>query len=314
MTLKDTEGTKDRDGAPGSQRGRILRMAAAIAAVWTLIVGASLAWNWSVEEDWILEVARIEAESNLNKDRALRQWMASLGGLYAPLGARVQPTPYLAHMPERDLRLADGRMLTMIDPATAIKKIGSAFAELYGTRVRIVGHHHWYNPENAPDAWEAKALEAFTLGAREVAEIVAGKDGKSYLQMMRPMHMGPGCIRCHEPWGVKEGELRGATGVVIPLEHYRELAEEEFAVMIGTHGGIWLLGIGLIGFATGRGLRGDAERTLRENALRQFSLAVEQSASGIVITGVDSRIEYVNPRYCQITGYTAAELDRKSVV
>ena len=36
--------------------------------------------------------------------------------------------------------------------------------------------------------------------------------------------------------------------------------------------------------------------------------AVEQSPSLVVITDLDGRIEYVNPVFCQTTGYTAAEL------
>ena len=84
----------------------------------------------------------------------------------------------------------------MIDPATAIKEVGEKFTELYGTRVRLVGHQHWFNPENAPTTSEAKALDAFARGAKEFSEVIEGKDGKPYLQVMRPMHVVSGCIRC----------------------------------------------------------------------------------------------------------------------
>lgn len=36
--------------------------------------------------------------------------------------------------------------------------------------------------------------------------------------------------------------------------------------------------------------------------------AVEQSASAVMITGADTRIEYVNPKYCELTGYGREEL------
>ncbi|WP_084191009.1 PAS domain S-box protein [Methylomarinum vadi] len=36
--------------------------------------------------------------------------------------------------------------------------------------------------------------------------------------------------------------------------------------------------------------------------------AVEQSASAVMITDADSRIEYVNPKYCELTGYSREEL------
>lgn len=44
-----------------------------------------------------------------------------------------------------------------------------------------------------------------------------------------------------------------------------------------------------------------------EAALRKLSLAVEHSPASIVITGPDGTIEYVNPKFCQVTGYSAAE-------
>jgi len=297
--------------AAGSQRRRIIRVAGAIALVWTLLNAASLAWNVAVEDDWVGEVSRIEAVGSLNKDRALRLWLSSLGSLYAPVGDKVRPNPYMGHIPDRDLFLDHGRVMTMIDPATAIREVGETYTELYGTRVRIVSRSP-FNPANTPDAWELKALDAFGQGAREVSEIVTAGDGKPTLRMMQPMRLTPYCVRCHVSTGVKVGDLYGATGVIVPLERYWALARAEMATLLATHGGIWLLGIGLIGFATRLSLRADAERFRREDALRKFSRAVEQSASGIVITDAAGRIEFANPRYCQITGYGQAELIGKT--
>ena len=42
--------------------------------------------------------------------------------------------------------------------------------------------------------------------------------------------------------------------------------------------------------------------------LRMFSRAVEQSPASVVITDPDGRIGYVNPRFCQLTGYAEAEV------
>jgi PAS domain S-box-containing protein len=50
-----------------------------------------------------------------------------------------------------------------------------------------------------------------------------------------------------------------------------------------------------------------AERKQREEQLRKLSRAVEQSPASIVITDRRGRIEYVNPKFCQVTGYTAEE-------
>jgi PAS domain S-box-containing protein len=44
-----------------------------------------------------------------------------------------------------------------------------------------------------------------------------------------------------------------------------------------------------------------------QTQLRQLSRAVEQSASSIVITDLEGKIEYVNPKFTQLTGYSLEE-------
>ncbi|MBI5809367.1 MAG: PAS domain S-box protein [Ignavibacteriales bacterium] len=45
-----------------------------------------------------------------------------------------------------------------------------------------------------------------------------------------------------------------------------------------------------------------------ETELRKFFTAVEQNSSDIMITDVDANIEYVNPRFTELTGYTKEEV------
>ncbi len=49
------------------------------------------------------------------------------------------------------------------------------------------------------------------------------------------------------------------------------------------------------------------ERKRAEDQLRWLSKAVEQSPASVVITGLDGSIEYVNPKFTEVTGYTLAE-------
>jgi len=55
---------------------------------------------------------------------------------------------------------------------------------------------------------------------------------------------------------------------------------------------------------------GDRKRA--EEQLRKLSLAVEQSPASIVITDTKGNIEYVNPKFTQITGYTLEEVQGKN--
>ncbi|MFP4289597.1 MAG: PAS domain S-box protein [Bacteroidales bacterium] len=49
------------------------------------------------------------------------------------------------------------------------------------------------------------------------------------------------------------------------------------------------------------------ERRMAENQVRQLSRAVEQSPVSIVITNLEGNIEYVNPKFIEVTGYSFDE-------
>ncbi|HIJ94312.1 MAG TPA: PAS domain S-box protein [Desulfuromonadales bacterium] len=55
-----------------------------------------------------------------------------------------------------------------------------------------------------------------------------------------------------------------------------------------------------------------SDRIHMEDSLLRLSRAVEQSPATIVITNLEGSIEYVNPKFCQVTGYTAEEVIGKN--
>jgi PAS domain S-box-containing protein len=50
------------------------------------------------------------------------------------------------------------------------------------------------------------------------------------------------------------------------------------------------------------------EQNRTEALLRQLSQAVEQSPVSVMITATDGTIQYVNPRFCEVSGYSAEEV------
>lgn len=101
------------------------------------------------------------------------------------------------------------------------------------------------NPENAPDAWELKGLEAFqkeiALGSdarkMEIYDVAVTSEGQSLFRYMRPIIMGEPCLVCHGPnvaqdvkseiaqyypddkaTGYNLGELRGAFSMIQQLD------------------------------------------------------------------------------------------------
>lgn len=84
----------------------------------------------------------------------------------------------------------------------------------------------------------------------------------------------------------RERTLRTASGASVPLE------------LVGTP-----LADGRI-FVVARDIR---ERKAAESRLRLLSRALERSPAATLITDAAGRIEYVNPRWCEITGWSAEE-------
>lgn len=52
----------------------------------------------------------------------------------------------------------------------------------------------------------------------------------------------------------------------------------------------------------------DTERRRTQEELLKMVRAVEQSPSAVLITDIQGRIEYVNPKFCQLTGYSPEDL------
>lgn len=60
-------------------------------------------------------------------------------------------------------------------------------------------------------------------------------------------------------------------------------------------------------------LRDFTDRVTTEDKLRKLSRAVEQSPNLVMITDVEGKIEYVNPKFAQITGYELSEVLGKRI-
>lgn len=279
------------------------RMAWLAALLWTVLLGFSLAWNTSNEYERVIELAKAQARSNLNKDMAFRLWATTKGGFYIPIGEHTQPSPYLAHIPFRDVKTTSGKILTLFNPATVIKEVGEQFQELSGVSAKIT-NNVYLNPENAPDEWDLIALQRFEQGAKEVAE-VAAIGGRDYLRMAHPMKMEEGCLKCHT--GIAGG-VGGSTGISVPLDPYRQLAHGTVIILSETHGGIWLVGLGLIGFIAQRTRKYEGERAAAESELRKLSRAVEASACAIMIMNERNEIQYVNEKFSKVMGYRPEEV------
>ncbi len=284
----------------------ILRMTILAAVMWTAVVVLSLGWNIAQTEQQVLQIAEVEAKSHLDRDMAIRRWATGHGGIYVPVTDAVRPNPYLANVPDRDVITNGGGVLTLYNPATMLREIKKEQDQLYGTLARITGEQY-LNPINAPDEWEKKALAIIKNTLQDYSEVTT-IDGKRYLRRIQPMLMEEGCLKCHAWTGIAVGAMRGATDIAIPLAQYESIARDTWFAMSSSHVGIWLLGLGMIGVVSRRSRQHAKETYLHQETLSKFQRAVEQSASGVVITDASGTIEYINNKFCQINGYTPDEV------
>jgi len=234
---------------PGRTRRpvQVWRYFGALAAVWTLVVVASLWWNLSEEWSTTLEAARIQARTAFEKDVLYRRWNAGFGGVYVPVTPTTQPNPYLK-VPDRDIITPGGRRLTMINPAYMTRQVHQLGVLDQG----VLGHITSLKPvrpQNAPDGWEAHALR--TLKARGLPEVSAVQrmGGQAYLRLMRPLVTEGSCLPCHAAQGYKIGEIRGGISVSVPLAPLRANNRHHRRALVLTHVLLWLLGLGGLGLS-----------------------------------------------------------------
>ena len=291
------------------------RLAWGLAAVWTILVATSLLWNCHQIRQTALELASTQAHLSYNKDLVYRLWAAGHGGVYVPVTPQTQPNPYLSHIPERDIQTPSGRALTLMNPAYMTRQVHELAAQVYG----IKGHLTSLKPirqENAPDAWEAKALKAFETGIPEITEVVE-LAGEPHLRFMRPWRTEKACLKCHAAQGYKEGDIRGGISLDVPLKPFLAGIKAQTFPLAAGHGLIWVLG--LCGIIMGNrrimhylGGRQQAEETLREREAK-YRAAIETSGDGFCIADNSGRFLEFNDSYVKMLAYSRGELLNMSV-
>ena len=214
--------------------------------VWTLLLGMLLFLSTNHFRQTTRDIALAQARVFFNKDLAFRQWVSNHGGLYVPITEQSPPNPYLSHIAKRDIVDPDGIPLTLLNPAYATRQINEAFFEEYGVNGNITSQK-LLRPENAPDEWELAALKRFDLGEKEVFEFTK-IEGEPFLRLIKPLMTQQGCLKCHAHQGYKVNDVRGGTGIVLPIasltsQEYQSVFMVKISLFI-----LWLFGSILILF------------------------------------------------------------------
>jgi PAS domain S-box-containing protein len=153
-----------------------------------------------------------------------------------------------------------------------------------------IGTYTWLIPENR---WKSSPYlnRIFGIGPEYAHKL------EDWLALVAPefrTKLGDyvaGIIARHEPFDLDYPIVRLADGVtrwVHGRGDIRRDADDRPVAMVGT-------------------IQDITERKLAERFLKKIQMAVEQSPLSVMITDPQRRIEYVNPAFTEVTGYTAEE-------
>jgi len=222
----------------------VKRYVLGVCLLWSLACGLALFSH--LRSDYLRTIERIKtrAETMLERDLLYRDWAASHGGLYVPVTTDSPPNPHLEFLPERDVITTDGKKLTLINPSYMTHQVFARGNLVEGTVSKITSLKY-LNEQNAPDAWEKKALKELEKGGKLYSEVVE-VDGQSLVRTMRPFHIEAECLKCHATQGYKLGDLRGGLSITIPVNAVAREAWYLDLVSISLFILLWVSGLVLI--------------------------------------------------------------------
>lgn len=216
-----------------------------VAVVWTGILFSLYLWAASAERDHLSKVAALRAESVANHTQALRGWIGGHGGVYVEMNAGEEQSYLPGNIPESEIATPSGRKLSLLSSSAVLAKISKEFKRGSGDHVRLISKQPM-NPDNMPDEWEEKALEALEGGAKKVEGFVDDGMG-SMFRLMYPMELQPRCLRCHDYLVDTLTKLVGGLSVTVDKVPYDRQYDKILHQLSLGYFGIWVVGIASLG-------------------------------------------------------------------
>jgi hypothetical protein len=230
-------------------------------------------------EGHVLDVATYQARAFFQNIVTTRYWNAKHGGVYVPITEETKPNPYL-EVSDRDVLTTQGVELTKINPAFMTRQIGELASERDLVWFHITSSNP-IRPANAPDSWEASALDSFSSGSHEYSEFIDSAEGARIFRYMAPLLTERPCLKCHAEQGYEEGDLRGGISVSLQAGPILSVYSRQRLHLSLAYCIIWILGLLGIAFVWNR-LRRDEEA--REGVILELERALSdvKMLSGLI--------------------------------
>jgi diguanylate cyclase (GGDEF)-like protein len=190
----------------------------------------------------IYEQAKTEARALFSSIVITRKWNAVHGGVYVEKKNGMIASPYLD---DPDIMTMAGQILTKKNPALMTREI-SEYAEQEGLFRFHITSLRPLNPDNKPDAFEAKALSLFDQGGKEAFQSEQ-LQGRTVFRYMAPLFVEQECLECHARQGYRTGQVRGGISVTFDVKDIKRI-QDTYTFIFVAFGCISisvLLGIGL---------------------------------------------------------------------
>lgn len=186
-----------------------------ISVVVTVGVAVIYLFRYQTVNELLLETVRHEAESFAQLIVLTRHWNAAYGGVYVEKKPGVESNPYLKELGVNpDLRTADGKVLTLRNPAIMTREISDLARRDNIVEFRMISLKN-LNPENQPDDFEIKSLARFEKGEREIWRLDRTGD-RPVFRYILPLAIDRSCLSCHSRQGYKIGDIRGGISIRVP--------------------------------------------------------------------------------------------------
>jgi len=277
-------------------RMTINRILALAAVLWTAVCAGSLEYHIVDLKRHVEHLAHETARESIEKDMLYRYWASEQGGIYVPVSTSNPPDRHLASIKDRDAVTSSGRRLTLMHPASMMRQVhdlGRNFTDIQGHITSLKP----LQPENAPDAWEVKALKTLEAGAKEFGEVV-DYQGSPHYRLMFPLVIVQPCLACHAAQGYRLGDLRGGIGASIPMGVFDSATRDHFGIEVKLYGVIWVLGLVGISLAFVFARRRGDEQEQAEEALRrnwEFTQSIiENEPECVKILGPGGELKFMN--------------------
>ncbi|MFH1215000.1 MAG: ATP-binding protein [Pseudomonadota bacterium] len=280
-----------------------------LAAIWTVIVLFSLSWNITLNKQRTLKIALIEAKTIFEKDLIYYRWATGHHGVFVPISDTTKPNPYLDQIADYTTATSSkGSELTLVNPEYMIRQVYEMQTKQHGPFGHITSLDP-IRPENAADAWETAALEAFEDGVTEVSS-VEDINGQKYLRLMRPMITETGCLQCHSSQGYEVGDIRGGISVSISMAPLLSISRQDIFTFSLAHGTFWLLG--LLGIYLGV-QRLTVTVWEREQAEARVRSIIDNMFDGLLTIDDQGNIESCNHASSRMFSYSQEEMLGKHI-